>query len=197
MGNPTQLATGGITLTGAGTGINVASALMGGSASKRQYLYQSHVATMNALIAEQNANYARSVGERENLMFGMKAGQRAGAILTAQGASGIRVDSAGSERVRTSQATVDRMDREQILSNAARRAYGHDVEAVSHRNKAKAYAMAGENAEKAGWIKAATSLVSGATSVADKWYQGKMSGMWGAEPEDNSTNWMAHTPLGA
>lgn len=196
MAEPATLGNAGMTLTGAGTGINVMSKLLGAGASRRQFMYQSHVATLNSKIAEQNAQWARDAGEKENQQFGMKAAQRAGQIKVAQAASGIDVNSAGPEAVRQSQATVDKMDREQLLENAARRAYGHDMEAYSQKTKSAAYRSAAKNADAAGVVGAMTSLVSGATSVADKWYQGKIHGMWDTE-EDGSVGWGKTAKFGA
>lgn len=186
MTEPSALGNAGMTLAGAGTGMNVVAKLLGADATKKQYLYQSGVAQINKTIMEQNAKWARDAGERENLIFGMKAGQRMGQIKAGQGASGLDVSGEGAGNVRSSQALVDRMDREQILDNAARRAYGYDVEAFNQGNKAKAYGMAAKNTEKAGLISAAASLVGGTTSVANKWYQGNTAGLWSKTDEDET-----------
>lgn len=181
MADPASIATMSMGLSGAGTGLSVASALFGGKAKSEGYLYQAGVAKMNEKIQKQNAEWARTTGERENLHLGMKQGQRAGAIVAGQGASGIDLHSEGSKAVRGSQATVDRMDREQLQANVARRAYGYDMAAFSEGLKADAYTKASKNAKTEGYIKAATSLVSGATSVASKWYQGRDAGIWGSD----------------
>lgn len=188
MADPAALGKTGISLAGAGSGISAMSKLLGANSSKQQYLYQSRIAAMNQQLAEQNAQWARTAGERENLQFGQRAGQRMGQIIAAQGASGIDVNSPGSQRVRTSQEAIDRADREQILENAARRAYSHDIDAYSKGLQTKMLKSAASNVGKAGWISAAASLVGGATSVADKWYQGNLHGMW-EQPEDNSRGW--------
>lgn len=179
MVSPTAMAKTSIAGSGLGTGLSVASALMGGSSSSKQYAYQAGIAQMNKKIALQNADYAREAGEGEAQAFGTKAAYRQGEIRTTQAASGLNVNSGSNLEVQQSQAKVDAQDMSTIRDNAARRAYGYETEAVNQEAKANAYKMAAKNAKTEGFLGAATSLVSGATSVASKWTQGQQLGLWG------------------
>ena len=62
-------------------------------------------------------------------------------------------------------------------SDAAKQAYGYQIEAYSDTNQAVLDQMAGTNAQKAGQIGAESSLLSGAATVAGKF--SNMPGMPG------------------
>jgi Tfp pilus assembly protein FimV len=148
--------------------------------------YQAGVANLNSQIALQNRDYALSTGETEAKRYGMQAAQRMGAIRAGIGASGIDIGSGSKADVQTSQQAVSRIDLDQIRNNAARKAYGFEVEATQDTAQANLYTKAASDAKSAGEIKALGSLISGAASVADKWYQG--SSVFGQASQPKSSN---------
>jgi len=161
-------------------------ALSGGQAQSRQLQYQAGVAELNRKIALQNADYAQAVGETDAVRYGMQAAHRMGAIRAGIGASGIDIGSGSKAAVQDSQQFVTTMDLAQIRSNAARKAYGFDVEATQDAAQAGLYTAAAADAKSAGEIKALGSLVSGVGSVADKWYQG--NSVFGATSSGGSSS---------
>jgi len=172
-----------IGLAGAGSLISGASALFGGQAQAGMYGYQSQVAQYNRAIALQNADYALATGEIQARNYGMGAAQRMGAIRAGEGASGIDVGSGSKADVQTSQQVVSDIDLAQIRNNAARKAYGYQVEATGDEAQAELYQRAAKTATTAGDIKALGSLVGGSTSVADKWLQGQSVGIFNSGDE--------------
>ena len=66
-----------------------------------------------------------------------------------------------------------------VHTNAARGAYGYEVESAKFDAEAGADRAAASNAEESGMIGAMTSLLSGASSVSSKWMQGSSMGLWG------------------
>lgn len=156
-----------------GSLISAFGAQKSGQAQSQMYQYQAGVAQLNKKIALQNRDYALATGETEAKRYGMGAAQRMGTIRAGIGASGIDIGSGSKAQVQDSQQAVSRMDLDQIRNNAARKAYGYTVEAQQDETQAGLYGMAASDAESAGKIKALGSLVSGAGSVADKWYQYK------------------------
>jgi hypothetical protein len=133
--------------------------------------YQAGLSQLRAKIDKQNADYAFAAGETEAQRFGMQARERMGAITAHQAASGIDLGSGSSVKVREGQQLVTDIDMAQIRNNAARKAYGFEVEATTDAAQAGLYSKAASDASMAGGIKALGSLVSGSASVADKWYQ--------------------------
>lgn len=172
MADPISLAGVGAAASGGGSLISAFGALSGGAAQSKQLQYQAGVADLNKQIALQNADYALATGETDAKRYGMQAAQRMGAIRAGIGASGIDIGSGSKAAVQDSQQAVAGIDLAQIRNNAARKAYGFDVEATQDTAQAGLLRSAASDAQSAGEIKALGSLVSGAGSVASKWYQG-------------------------
>lgn len=170
--------------------VSIGSSILGGvfgasgakqqaSASAGQYGYQAALGLLNSQINKQNAQYARDQGERRALQYGLGARQRQGEIVAAQSASGLDVRSGSQKEVQESQHTVSLMDMDQIRTDAAKTAYNFEIEAFKDILGAKMKAKAGMDAESAGNVGVLSSIIGAAGSVADKWYRGRSSGMWG------------------
>jgi len=165
-------------------GISAYGANAAGEASADQYNYKAGVAQVNKRIAEQNRDYSFASGGAESTRFGQGAAQRMGKIKTAQAASGIAVNSGSAKLVQESQHAADLGTEKQIADNAGRRAYGFQVQAENFENEASMNKTSAINAKRSGEIGAISSLVSTATSVASKWYQGSQNGLGGGGGND-------------
>jgi hypothetical protein len=62
-------------------------------------------------------------------------------------------------------------EQDTIRSNAARAAYGHEVEAINFGAQSQLYSMASKTSKVSGAINATSSLLGGASSTSDKWLQ--------------------------
>ena len=171
MADPFSLAAVSMGATVAGTGISAAGNLMKGNAQAGMYGYQAGIAQLNQKIALQNRDYAYATGESEAAKYGMAARQRMGSIVAHQGASGLDIGGGSATQVREGQQFVTGIDLATIRNNAARRAYGFEVEATQDAAQSQLYTKAASDAKTAGSIGAVASLVSGAASVSDKWLQ--------------------------
>lgn len=171
-------------LAAAGGLVQAGSSFMQGQSASDQYNYKAGVALTNKRIAEQNRDYAFAAGGVESERFGVGAAQRMGNIKTSQAASGINVNTGSAKMVQDSQHAADITTEGQIRANAARRAYGFQVQATNFDTEASMDRTAASNAKTAGTIGAVSSLLSGATSVASKWYQGTQSGLFGSSSGD-------------
>jgi hypothetical protein len=168
--------------------------------------YQAGVADVNKEIAKANAIYARDVGEVEAQQAGMKAHAELGEMIAQQGASGIKVSSGSSTRVRESMVEIGQYTQSIIRASAAKKAYGYDVEAMQYGAQADVYRYTAkqneaqaENAmtaagitksslglqeqamglvDKAEGLNITGSLISTVGSVASKWSQADFSGMF-------------------
>lgn len=187
MADPGTLALIGIGTSAAGAITGAIGAGQQGAASANMYRYQAGVAKINENVAKQNAAWTRAAGEVSAQRYGMKAAQERGEIRTVQSGSGIDVSSGSHATVQDSQAEIVSHDLAMIRSNAAHKAFGHDVEATSQEAQGKLFEMATSKSKTAGDLGIASSLIGGASSVSSKWLQYK--NMFGeAKPSDGTSS---------
>lgn len=172
------LAIGSMVATAVGGITSAFGAIQGGGAEAAMYNYRAGVAQLNRQIAQQNAEYEVKAGEVQAQEVGMKTRYEVGRIRAAQGASGLDVNKGSAADVRISQEEIGEEDQATTRANAARRAYGYEVEGMGYQAESRLDVAAGEQARTSGYIKAASSLLGGASSVADKWYQGRSVGLF-------------------
>lgn len=164
--------------------------------------YQAQVARNNAIIAEQNARYEREVGEAAAGEKLLETGTKVGAQRVGFAAGGVDVNKGSAVDVQSSTRQLGALDAATILNNAARKAYGYDVEKTgfgseailrtmsagfSRRAAGRALQLGGQAAEvseeaagaakEAGHLGAMASLLGGASSVSDKWLSFKQKGI--------------------
>lgn len=167
MANPVTL----MAFMAAGSVTKAAGSIFSGLSTSAMHKYQAGVAAVNAKIARQNAEYSRGVGEFKAEQAGMKTAGEIGRTTAIQGASGFRVESGSATDVRESQRMLGQSAQNVIRSNAARAAYGHEVEALNFEAQATQHQMARKTSKIAGFLGAGESLLGGAAGVSDKWLQ--------------------------
>lgn len=138
-----------------------------GEAKSQAANYQAQVAKNNQLIAEQNASWATSAGTAREAAQGMKTRAGVATLKARQAAGGVDVNTGSSSEVRDAASALGSLDALTIRSNTAREAYGYEVAATSEEAKANLARMEGENAT--GYIGAASSLLSGASSAGGRY----------------------------
>lgn len=148
------------------------------SAQANMYQYQGGVALVNQQIAKQNADYALKVGEVQAQQQGMRTRAQIGSTKATQGASGLDVKSGSAVDVRESEAELGKYGASVIRSDAAKRAYGYDVEAWQAGTQATQYGMASQTTKTAGKYQVASTLLGTAGSVSSKWMQGYQTGIF-------------------
>ena|SRR5882757_386847 len=178
MADPLTIAGIGMGASAAGSILGAFGAEQGGQAQSQMYQYQAAIAQMNSKIAKQNADYTRAVGEVQAQQSGMKTRAQVGQTVATQGASGLDVNKGSNVAVRQSETEIGQYEQTVIRSNAAKKAYGYEVEAASDTAQANLDTMAASQAEKAGDIGALSSLLGGASSVSSKWLQGRQIGLF-------------------
>lgn len=151
----------GLAMAAIGTAVSVSGQMQQASAAKAAANYQSEVAAGNATIATQNANMAAQSGETQAAAQEQKTRQQVGAITAAEGSSGVDINSPTATAVRTSQSELGALDAQTIRSNAARTAYGYQVQAAGFQDNAAADITTGQNAQTAGDVGAISSGLSG------------------------------------
>ena len=162
----TAIAAGGLALSAVGTGVSVMGAMQNAAAAKASADYQAKVAQGNEAIAAQNATYTAAEGEANAAIQDQKTRAAIGTEIAAEGSSGVDVNGASSSALRTSTAELGQLDANTIRSNAARQAYGYEVQASGFQNNASADTATGQNAQTAGNISGAAGLLSGAGNAS-------------------------------
>jgi hypothetical protein len=170
----------GMGTSAAGAAVGAVGSLMAGFGQKKMSNYQAAVSAINANVAQQNADYARNVGEVQAEKSGMTTRAQLGAIRSAQAASGVDIGSGSATRVQESEEEIGAYDQAVIRSDAAKRAYGYEVEKAGDIAQSNMYKVAGSQAALAGEIGAFGNILGGVSSVSSKWMQGKQIGLWGS-----------------
>ncbi len=146
----------------AGTAFSVMGALQKGKSESQAAKYNAAVAENNKEMQLRNASLAGQEGEAAAQMEGMKTRARVAGIAADQGASGVRLNSGSDIDVRSSAASMGELSAINIRSNAARKAYGYQVDASNYQAQANLDKATAKNARTAGYIGALTALGSSA-----------------------------------
>jgi hypothetical protein len=143
------------------------------------YQYKAGVAQANARIAAANAQYEREVGDIRVQRAGLEGGQTLGTMKVGQAASGLQIGTGSAALARTSQIAGIQSNEATIQSDAARKAYGYEVQGMDYSAEGGLDVMSAQNAQTAGQWQVASSLLGGATGVADKWSKFSQAGVPG------------------
>jgi hypothetical protein len=167
---PTTLAIASVASSVIGTGVAAMGAMQQGKAAQAQANYQAAVARNNKIIADRQAEDAIKRGSREEASYRRQVSQLAGRQRATLAANGVVVDQGSAGDILADTAEYGELDALTIRSNAEREAYGYRVQGQNFESDARLYTATGANARSAGNFGALSNLISGAGSVAQKWY---------------------------
>jgi hypothetical protein len=190
----TAAATTGFTLADAGLAASLVSAGVGalgsiqqGQAASNSAKYNASVAAANATISQQSAAYAGAAGASQAEQASLKTRSQVGAIEAGQAAGNIDVDSGSALDVRSSAQQLGELNALSIRSNAARTAYGYQVQAASETSQGQLDSyQAGADATGAD-ISAGGTVLGGAGSAASNYAKFQLAsgnGLNSASPSD-------------
>ena len=160
-------------MTGVGTIMQMQSARAQGQAEQQRYDYQAKVNENNKQIAEWQAQDSIDRGSVKEKQHRIKVSQLKGTQRSVLAASGVVVDDGSALDILGDTAELGELDALTIRSNAEREAYDYKVAGMNEGAQAEINRISGQNAASAGRAKGMTSLLSGAGSIADKWYKYK------------------------
>lgn len=178
MADPLTLTAVSLATTAMSGAVSAYGAYSGGQSQAAMYQYQAQVAAANKQIADQNAAYAKEAGEVSAQQSGMKSRFERGEIIARQGAGGLALGSGSQGRVVTSQLSVGQQDQALIRANAAKQAYGYEVQGMQATAQGALDTAAASNARTAGDIGAFGSILGTAGSVSSKWLQASQAGVF-------------------
>lgn len=179
MCEPTTLAIASIGASVIGTGMSAYGSMQQGKAAQSQANYQAAVARNNKIIADRQADDAIKRGSVEEAAYRRQVSQLAGRQRATLAANGVVVDQGSALDITEDTAEYGELDALTIRSNAEREAYGYRVQGQNFEADAGLYDATGANARSAGNFGAVSNLISGAGSVASKWYGFKSEGVKG------------------
>lgn len=151
--------------TAASGALSAVSQIKAGNASGAAGEYRAQVAENNAKTAEMNATMTSQAGETAAANSSLKTAAVIGRQKAAQGANNIDVNSGSAAQVRSATAALGRLDALTIRSNAAREAYGYKVQGSDFKAEANLDRAMGKEARTSGWLGAAGTLLSTASTV--------------------------------
>lgn len=163
------IAVAGLIATGLSTAMGAVGAISSAEAQSQAASYQAQIARNNAQLATENAHWATESGETQAAQQQMKTRAEVGSIEAAQAANGLDVNSGSAVDVRSSANSLGNLDALTIRSNAARQAYGYQVQNTNDIAEAQLDEAQAQSAMTAGTIGAFGSLLGGAGSLAGGW----------------------------
>lgn len=162
------------TIADIGSAISLGSSVFGaigdiqkGNAEAESANYNSQVAANNAKEQKQNATFAAQEGEQNTAVQQAKTRAAVGGILANEGASGVDVNTGSATDVRSSAAALGELNAINIRADAARTAYGYNVQAVNDTAQSQLDKSEASADKTAGYIGAGSTLLGGLASSTD------------------------------
>lgn len=168
---PAALAVASLAATAIGTGVSVMGQMQAGKAAKAQGEYQAAVGRNNAILAQRAADDARRRGEVAAADQARKGSQLAGRQRAILASNGVLVGEGSALDILGDTAAQTKLDELTIRNNAEREALGYEAQGMNFQSQAEMDLLAGTSARSAaGWNAFGTAL-SGAGTVAQRWYE--------------------------
>lgn len=136
--------------------------------------FQARIADLNAKHAEFGAQQSLLAGERQIGAYTMRAGQQKASAEVSLAAQGGDVGNGSAAEVRASMDLIKQIDVININSNAVREAEAQRMQAVNYKMQAALGRVSANNLQASAsaispWSAGFTSLLGGATNVAQNW----------------------------
>jgi hypothetical protein len=163
--DPVSLAIGTAVIGAAGAATSAYGAYEQGQATAASDAYQAQVAANNAAIATTESKQDIQSGEIAAVNKGLQTRAAIGTEKAQQGASGIDVNTGSAADVRAGTAEMGMVDALNIRSNASKKAWSDEVAATSDTAQGQLDTMGATQAQTAGDIGAAGTLLTGASTV--------------------------------
>lgn len=151
-----------------------------GKAAAAQAEYQAAVGRNNAILAQRAADDARLRGEEAARRKAVDNRQLIGRQRAVLAANGVLVDQGSALDITSDTAEIGKLDELTIRSNAEREALGYEAQGMNFNASSQLNQMRADNALSSGYGAAFGTVLTGAGSVASKWYQFKKEGVWGS-----------------
>lgn len=158
-----------LALQGAGAANSAIGAVYGAQEAKNALEYQSAIAEINARVAKSGADSILAAGQKTEQAVRLQTAALKSKQVAAFAANGIDLTSRSAQNVLTSTDYLGEVDANTVTANAVRQAFGYKVQVANYG--AQAAGAAASAASINPWSAGASSLLTGATSVAESWYK--------------------------
>lgn len=196
MCEPTTLAAVSIGATVLSTGMSVYGQMQQGKAAQAQANYQRQVAENNAILANRAADDAIERGKIAERNQRLKTEALKGRQRAVMAGNGVVVDAGSALDITSDTAAFGELDALTIRSNAEREAAGFRAQGSNFTNEANLATMSGDNARSSMYMGIGGSVLSGAGSVAGKWYGFTRAGVGSGMTPGASPNYAYYDPMG-
>ncbi|MBF0561097.1 MAG: hypothetical protein HQL37_03565 [Alphaproteobacteria bacterium] len=178
-----------LALSAIGTGMSAMGQVNQANAQSQAAAYQAQVARNNQIIADQNAKVALDAGRVQEQNQRLKTAALIGSQRAAIAGSGLDANTGSAVDLQSDAAMLGEQDARTIYQNAKLKAYGYETQASSQGAQAGLLDTQAANAQSAGTLGVMTSLISGASTVSDKWSK------WISTGSGSGTTIQADNPL--
>ena len=151
------------------TAMSVVGSIQQGKAAEAQGNYQAAVARNNATLAQQQSDDAIARGKEEEQAHRRRVAQTVGSQRAAIAGSGFELGDATSQDILGDTAKWGEIDAFTIRDNAAREAWGYEVQGSNYQADAQLSQMRGENAKTASYWSAGADLMGGASKFGTQY----------------------------
>jgi len=156
-------------LTVASTAMSVMGSIQQGKAAEAQGKYQAQVAANNAMLAKQQGDDAIARGKQEEQAHRRRVGQTIGMQRANIAGSGFDLGDLTSQDIMGDSAKWGEIDAFTIRDNAAREAWGYEIQGMNYTADGQLARARGEQSRKASYWSAAGDLLGGATKFSGQY----------------------------
>lgn len=150
-----------LALTLGSTLLGAFGAIQQGKAANEAAKYKAQVGEMNATLADRRAKDAVERGAKDEQRKRLEVARLQGEQRAAMAANGVDLTFGSPLDTMVDTAKLGELDALTIRTNAYREAYDYQVDGVNKRAGATLDRMEGKNAQKAGYLSAAGTVLTG------------------------------------
>lgn len=166
-----------LTATAAAGAVSAMGAIESADAQQKQANYQAQVARNNQTIASQNADAATQAGAVQEQNQRFKNAEQMGTIRATLAANGGDIGSGSALDIQSDAARLGEVDALTIRNNAARNAYGYQAQGANFGADAGLDVARGKQAQTAGTMGAASSILGSASQFGNQYANFSKSGL--------------------
>ena len=162
-------------LTAVNTGLSYMGSRSAASAAETQGNFEAGILRQNADITDQQAQDAIARGQIAEGRQRLDTKQQIGASRAALAAQGVDVGYGSANEVQSSEAQLGELDALTIRNNAAREAWGYNVQGMGYRQQAKLAELGGMNQAASLRNQATSTLLTGAANTYGLYSQARQT----------------------
>lgn len=159
-----------VAITVISTAMQMAAQAKAAKQAEQQAKYQEGIARNNQVLAQRAADDARLRGDEAASKTRTQADAIKGRQRAVMAANGVVIDQDTALDITTDTAGQGELDALTVRSNAEREALGYEAQGMNFQGEAALSAAKASNASSGAFGAMAGTFMSGASSVASKWY---------------------------